>query len=247
MAAKDILFKDKARNTMLYGVKALADAVKVTLGPRGRNVVLGKSWGSPTVTKDGVTVAKEVELEANLRTSAPRWSKRWLPRPPTWRAMAPPPPPFWPRPSSARGQRSPPAQPHGSEAWHRQGRGGKWCGGAGQDVHADQGQEGDRPGRAPSPPTATPPSESSSPRPWRRWAKTASSPWKRPRHGDQPGRPWKGCSSTAATSRPTSSPTRQYEGGAGGRLHPDPRQEDLSNMKDLLPDPGEGGQAASPC
>jgi chaperonin GroEL len=53
----------KAREAMLNGVKALADAVVVTLGPKGRNVVIDKSWGSPTVTKDGVTVAKEIELE----------------------------------------------------------------------------------------------------------------------------------------------------------------------------------------
>ena len=63
MAAKEILFDESARSRMLTGVNALADAVKVTLGPRGRNVVIEKSWGSPTVTKDGVTVAKEVELE----------------------------------------------------------------------------------------------------------------------------------------------------------------------------------------
>jgi chaperonin GroEL len=63
MAAKEILFDESARARMLVGVNTLADAVKVTLGPRGRNVVIEKSWGSPTVTKDGVTVAKEVELE----------------------------------------------------------------------------------------------------------------------------------------------------------------------------------------
>jgi len=63
MAAKEIRFNEKARAAILNGVNALADAVKVTLGPRGRNVVLEKSWGSPTVTKDGVTVAKEIELE----------------------------------------------------------------------------------------------------------------------------------------------------------------------------------------
>jgi chaperonin GroEL len=66
MAAKQIIFKEQARNQMLQGVNALANAVKVTLGPRGRNVVLHKSWGSPTVTKDGVTVAKEIELENKL-------------------------------------------------------------------------------------------------------------------------------------------------------------------------------------
>src|ERR1700710_2970299 len=63
MAAKEIVYKEVARNLILNGVNALADAVKVTLGPRGRNVVIEKSFGSPTVTKDGVTVAKEIELE----------------------------------------------------------------------------------------------------------------------------------------------------------------------------------------
>ncbi len=60
--AKQIIFREDARHTMLEGVTQLAKAVKVTLGPRGRNVVLGKKWGSPVITKDGVTVAKEIEL-----------------------------------------------------------------------------------------------------------------------------------------------------------------------------------------
>src|SRR5262245_49889975 len=63
MAAKEIIFQENARARILAGVNTLADAVKVTLGPRGRNVVIEKSWGAPTVTKDGVTVAKEIELE----------------------------------------------------------------------------------------------------------------------------------------------------------------------------------------
>ena len=63
MAAKDIIFDEQARNRIMAGVDTLANAVKVTLGPRGRNVVIEKSWGAPTVTKDGVTVAKEIELE----------------------------------------------------------------------------------------------------------------------------------------------------------------------------------------
>jgi len=63
MAAKDVLFGDPARNRMLRGVNILADAVKVTLGPKGRNVVLDKAFGAPTVTKDGVSVAKEIELK----------------------------------------------------------------------------------------------------------------------------------------------------------------------------------------
>jgi chaperonin GroEL len=61
--AKEIKFDQEARGKLLNGVNALSDAVRVTLGPKGRNVILEKSWGSPTVTKDGVTVAKEVELE----------------------------------------------------------------------------------------------------------------------------------------------------------------------------------------
>src|SRR5204863_879656 len=63
MAAKQLLFSGQARQAILEGVEILAKAVKVTLGPRGRNVVLDKKWGSPTITKDGVTVAKEIELE----------------------------------------------------------------------------------------------------------------------------------------------------------------------------------------
>ena len=61
--AKEIQYDQKARESLLKGVNALADVVKVTLGPKGRNVILEKSFGSPTVTKDGVTVAKEVECE----------------------------------------------------------------------------------------------------------------------------------------------------------------------------------------
>jgi len=63
MAAKEIMYDSKARELILKGIDTLAEAVKITLGPKGRNVILEKSWGSPTVTKDGVTVAKEIELE----------------------------------------------------------------------------------------------------------------------------------------------------------------------------------------
>src|SRR6195952_2599241 len=62
MAAKDVKFSVDARSRMMRGVDILADAVKVTLGPKGRNVVLDKSYGAPRITKDGVTVAKEIEL-----------------------------------------------------------------------------------------------------------------------------------------------------------------------------------------
>ena len=63
MSAKEVKFHDSARHKMVAGVNILADAVKVTLGPKGRNVVLERSYGAPTITKDGVSVAKEIELK----------------------------------------------------------------------------------------------------------------------------------------------------------------------------------------
>ena len=63
--AKDVFFGDDARQRMLAGVNVLADAVKVTLGPKGRNVLIEKSWGAPRITKDGVTVAKEIDSFCN--------------------------------------------------------------------------------------------------------------------------------------------------------------------------------------
>src|SRR5450756_899133 len=63
MAAKQLLYDEKARQSLLNGAARLSHAVKVTLGPKGRNVVLDKKFGSPTITKDGVTVAKEIELK----------------------------------------------------------------------------------------------------------------------------------------------------------------------------------------
>src|SRR2546422_11194922 len=63
MAGKQLTFSEEARSAILRGVNILANTVKVTLGPRGRNVMLSKKWGSPVITKDGVTVAKEIELK----------------------------------------------------------------------------------------------------------------------------------------------------------------------------------------
>ena len=67
MAAKDVVFGGEARARMVEGVNILANAVKTTLGPKGRNVVLERSFGAPTVTKDGVSVAKEIELKDKLQ------------------------------------------------------------------------------------------------------------------------------------------------------------------------------------
>jgi len=71
MAAKEVRFSDDARQRMFAGVNTLANAVRVTLGPKGRNVVLDKSFGAPTVTKDGVSVAKEIELDDKFETAPP--------------------------------------------------------------------------------------------------------------------------------------------------------------------------------
>src|SRR5213596_3848815 len=65
--AKQIVYGEQSRQAILRGVNQLADAVKITLGPKGRNVVLGKAYGSPTITKDGVTVAKEIDLKDALQ------------------------------------------------------------------------------------------------------------------------------------------------------------------------------------
>ena len=73
MSAKDVKFGDPARQGMLAGVNILADAVKVTLGPKGRNVVLDKSFGAPTVTKDGVSVLKK----SSLKISSKIWALKW--------------------------------------------------------------------------------------------------------------------------------------------------------------------------
>ena len=72
MSAKEVTFGDEARARMVAGVNILANAVKATLGPKGRNVVLDKSFGAPTVTKDGVSVAKEIELEDKLENMGAR-------------------------------------------------------------------------------------------------------------------------------------------------------------------------------
>lgn len=76
MSAKDVIFGDDSRSRMIQGVNVLADAVKVTLGPKGRNVVLERSYGAPVVTKDGVSVAKEIELEDRLQNMGAQMVKQ---------------------------------------------------------------------------------------------------------------------------------------------------------------------------
>ncbi len=109
--AKQIIFGEEARRSLERGINALADTVKITLGPKGRNVVLDKKYGAPLITNDGVTIAKEIELENGFQNKgahlvkevgARSSSRKLPPRPTMWLATAPPPLPCWRRPSSAR-------------------------------------------------------------------------------------------------------------------------------------------------
>src|SRR5262250_871875 len=76
MPAKDLVFDAEARRHLKSGIDALANAVRVTLGPRGRNVAIDKKWGAPTVTHDGVTVAKEIELENHFQNMGAQMLKQ---------------------------------------------------------------------------------------------------------------------------------------------------------------------------
>ena len=96
--AKIIAYDDEARQGMLAGLDKLADTVKVTLGPKGRNVVLDKTYGAPTITNDGVSIAKEIDLDDRTSASAPNWSRKSPRRPMTSLATAPPPQPCSPSP-----------------------------------------------------------------------------------------------------------------------------------------------------
>ena len=102
MAAKDVRFGGDARQRMLRGVDILADAVKVTLGPKGRNVVIDKSFGAPRITKDGVTVAKEIELKDKFENMGAQMLREVASKTTTMPVTAPPPPPCSPRRSCVR-------------------------------------------------------------------------------------------------------------------------------------------------
>jgi chaperonin GroEL len=120
--AKELEFNDSARKSLERGVDALANAVKVTLGPKGRNVVIDKKWGAPTITNDGVTIARRSSSRTPTRTSAPSSPRRSPPRPTTSPVTARRPRPCSPRRWSRRAcAMSPPVplRPASSGAWTR--------------------------------------------------------------------------------------------------------------------------------
>lgn len=100
--AKQIFFDIEARNKMKKGVDTLANAVKVTLGPKGRNVVIDKKFGAPQVTKDGVTVAKEIELEDSIENMGAQMVKEVASKTADIAGMVQPLQLYWLRQSSAK-------------------------------------------------------------------------------------------------------------------------------------------------
>ena len=105
MAAKEVRFGSAAREKMLRGMDVLADAVKVTLGPKGRNVLLDKSYGAPRISKNGVAVAKEIELADRFENIGAQMLKEVASRPASSPATAPPLRPFSRRRLSMKAQR----------------------------------------------------------------------------------------------------------------------------------------------
>jgi len=102
MSAKQVRFSSDVRDRMMRGMDVLANAVKVTLGPKGRNVIIDKSYGSPRSTKDGVSVAKEIELEDKFENMGAQMMREVASKTKRRPATAPPPRPCLPTPSSRK-------------------------------------------------------------------------------------------------------------------------------------------------
>ena len=236
MAAKEIVYTEQARNLILAGVNALADAVKVTLGPKGRNVVIEKSFGSPTVTKDGVTVAKEIELENRFENMGAQMVREVARKT-----------------SDVAGDGTTTATVL-AQAIYREGSKLVAAGHNPMEIkrgidkaveaiveqlkktgQADEGPEGDRAGRHHQRQRRQGDRQRSSPRRWRRSARKASSPSRRARRPRRRSRSSRACSSTAATSRPTSSPTRSAWRPSSRTPTSSSARRRSRNMKDLLP------------
>ena len=202
--AKQLLFKEEARAALLRGVNIMAHAVKVTLGPKGRNVVIDKKFGSPTITKDGVTVAKEIELKDPYENMGAQMIKEVASKTSdvagdgTTTATVLAQAIFRDGPQERdRGR-----EPHGAPAGHRAGgrEGGRR---APEDVEVHEGQEGDRPGRH-----HRRQQRHDRRQPHRRGHGEGRQGRRHHRRrgqgdGDRPSRSSRACSSTAATSRPT--------------------------------------------
>ena len=157
--AKQLLFNEEARAALLRGVNIMAQAVKATLGPKGRNVVIDKKYGSPTITKDGVTVAKEVELKDPYENMGAQMLKEVASKTSDVAGDGTTTATVLAQAIFREGLKNVTAgaNPMGLKRGIEQAveAGGRR---AEEDVQGDQGQEGDRPGRDRSPPTTTRPS-----------------------------------------------------------------------------------------
>ena len=236
MAAKEVIFGDSARARMVEGVNILANAVKVTLGPKGRNVVLERSFGAPTVTKDGVSVAKEIELKDKFENMGAQMVKEVASKT-----------------SDIAGDGTTTATVL-AQSIVREGM--KYVAAGMNPMDLKRGIDKAviatiaelkklspspaRPPRksprsAPSPPTPIPTSARSSPMPWTRSARKASSPLKTASPWTTNSTSSKACSSTAATCRPTSSTTGDKQQALLDNPFVLLYDKKISNIRDLLP------------
>jgi hypothetical protein len=204
MAAKQLQFDEAARQSLLRGVEKLAKAVKATLGPSGRNVILDKKFGSPTITKDGVTVAKEVELDDPYENMGAQLVREVASKT-----------------SDIAGDGTTTATVL-AEAIYREGLKNVTAGAnptylqrgikkplTPSPKNSPRSAKRSRTARKshrsqPSPPTGTRRSATSLPTPWKKWAKTEPSRSKKPNPSKPASTSSKACNSTKATSRPTS-------------------------------------------
>ena len=156
---KQLKFNEEARSALLRGVNIMAAAVKVTLGPKGRNVVIDKKYGSPTITKDGVTVAKEIELKDGFENMGAQMLKEVAAKTSDVAGDGTTTATVLAQAILKEGltQRYGGGEPDGPAAGYREGRRERGRR-AEEALHVDQGQEGDRAGRQRLPPTTTRPS-----------------------------------------------------------------------------------------
>ena len=205
--AKLIAFNEEARRGLERGMNTLADAVKVTLGPKGRNVVLEKKWGAPTITNDGVSIAKEIELEDPYEKIGAELVKEVAKKTDDVAGDGTTTATVLAQAMVREGLRNVAAgaNPMGLK------RGIEKAVEAVVRAAARAWPRTSRPrSRSPPPrrsPPPTPPSARSSPRRWTRSARKASSPSRSPTPSGSSSSSPRACASTRATSRPTSSPT----------------------------------------
>ena len=224
--AKELKYADEARRALERGVNALADAVKITLGPKGRNVVLDKKLGAPTITNDGVTIAKEIELEDVFENMGAQLVKEVATKTNDVAGDGTTTATLLAQAIVREGLRNvaaganPMAIKRGiEEAVEEAVEAIK------KPVQGDLAARKTSPASPPSRP-ATAASATSSPTPWRRSARTASSPSRSPTPSASTSSSSRACSSTRATSALHGHRPRAHGSRARGSVHPDHRQED---------------------